>query len=229
MKISFIGAGSVGFTQTLVRDLLKVKKLQNIEISLHDISKKNLMMVAKLIQKDIEANNLPTKLTIDPIRKNSITNAKYIINCVRVGGLEAFESDISIPLKYGIDQCVGDTICAGGIMYGQRNIPVILDFCKDIKKYANKNALFLNYSNPMAMNTWAANTIGKVNTIGLCHGVQGGAKLIEDALNIPNGELNYSCSGINHMTWYLELKHKQKKINERKINQISKKASKVFS
>jgi len=217
MKISFIGAGSVGFTQTLVRDLLKVKKLQNIEISLHDISKKNLMMVAKLIQKDIEANNLPTKLTIDPIRKNSITNAKYIINCVRVGGLEAFESDISIPLKYGIDQCVGDTICAGGIMYGQRNIPVILDFCKDIKKYANKNALFLNYSNPMAMNTWAANTIGKVNTIGLCHGVQGGAKLIEDALNIPNGELNYSCSGINHMTWYLELKHKQKKITKEKL------------
>ena len=217
MKISFIGAGSVGFTQTLVRDILKVKKLQNIEISLHDISKKNLLMVAELIKRDISANNLPTKLSIDTSRKNSIKNSKYIINCVRVGGLEAFETDISIPLKYGIDQCVGDTICAGGIMYGQRNIPVILDFCKDIKKYAKKNALFLNYSNPMAMNTWAANAIGKVNTIGLCHGVQGGAKLIEDALSIPNGELNYSCSGINHMTWYLELKHKQKKITKEKL------------
>ena len=217
MKISFIGAGSVGFTQLLVRDILKVKKLQNIEISLHDISKKNLFMIAELIKRDIAANNLQTKLSIDTSRKNSIKNAKYIINCVRVGGLEAFETDISIPLKYGIDQCVGDTICAGGIMYGQRNIPVILEFCKDIKKYAKKNALFLNYSNPMAMNTWAANTIGKVNTIGLCHGVQGGAKLIEDACNIPNGELYYSCSGINHMTWYLELKHKQKKIKKKKL------------
>ena len=172
-------------------------------------------MIAELIKRDIAANNLQTKLSIDTSRKNSIKNAKYIINCVRVGGLEAFETDISIPLKYGIDQCVGDTICAGGIMYGQRNIPVILEFCKDIKKYAKKNALFLNYSNPMAMNTWAANTIGKVNTIGLCHGVQGGAKLIEDACNIPNGELYYSCSGINHMTWYLELKHKQKKIKKK--------------
>ena len=215
MKISFIGAGSVGFTQLLVRDILKVKKLQNIEISLHDISKKNLFMIAELIKRDIAANNLQTKLSIDTSRKNSIKNAKYIINCVRVGGLEAFETDISIPLKYGIDQCVGDTICAGGIMYGQRNIPVILEFCKDITKYAKKNALFLNYSNPMAMNTWAANTIGKVNTIGLCHGVQGGAKLIEDACNIPNGELYYSCSGINHITWYLELKHKQKKIKKK--------------
>ena len=120
MKVSFLGAGSVGFTQTLVRDILKVKKLQNIEISLHDISRSNLLMVAELIQKDIKANNLPTKLSIDPIRKESIRNAKYIISCVRVGGLEAFETDISIPLKFGIDQCVGDTICAGGIMYGQQ-------------------------------------------------------------------------------------------------------------
>ena len=207
MKVSFLGAGSVGFTQTLVRDILKVKKLQNIEISLHDISRSNLLMVAELIQKDIKANNLPTKLSIDPIRKESIRNAKYIISCVRVGGLEAFETDISIPLKYGIDQCVGDTICAGGIMYGQRNIPVILDFCKDIKKYAKKNALFLNYANPMAMNTWVANEIGKVNTVGLCHGVQGGAKLIEDSLNIPSGKMKYSCSGINHMTWYLDLNY----------------------
>ena len=226
MKISFLGAGSVGFTQTLVRDILKVKKLQNIEISLHDISRSNLLMVAELIQKDITANNLPTKLSIDPIRKESIKNAKYIISCVRVGGLEAFETDISIPLKYGIDQCVGDTICAGGIMYGQRNIPVILDFCKDIKKYAKKNALFLNYANPMAMNTWAANEIGKVNTIGLCHGVQGGAKLIEDSLNIPFGKMKYSCSGINHMTWYLDLNYKGKKITKEQLSKSLKKHKK---
>ena len=226
MKISFLGAGSVGFTQTLVRDILKVKKLQNIEISLHDISRSNLLMVAELIQKDITANNLPTKLSIDPIRKESIKNAKYIISCVRVGGLEAFETDISIPLKYGIDQCVGDTICAGGIMYGQRNIPVILDFCKDIKKYAKKNALFLNYANPMAMNTWVANEIGKVNTVGLCHGVQGGAKLIEDSLNIPSGKMKYSCSGINHMTWYLDLNYKGKKITKEQLSKSLKKHKK---
>ena len=226
MKVSFLGAGSVGFTQTLVRDILKVKKLQNIEISLHDISRSNLLMVAELIQKDIKANKLPTKLSIDPIRKESIRNAKYIISCVRVGGLEAFETDISIPLKYGIDQCVGDTICAGGIMYGQRNIPLILDFCKDIKKYAKKNALFLNYANPMAMNTWVANEIGKVNTVGLCHGVQGGAKLIEDSLNIPSGKMKYSCSGINHMTWYLDLNYKGKKITKKQLSKSLKKHKK---
>ncbi|MCH3765036.1 alpha-glucosidase/alpha-galactosidase, partial [Campylobacter coli] len=84
--------------------------------------------------------------------------------------------DIRIPLKYGIDQCVGDTICAGGILYGQRNIPVILGFCKDIREVAEPGAKFLNYANPMAMNTWAAIEYGKVDTVGLCHGVQHGAE-----------------------------------------------------
>ena len=95
---------------------------------------------------------------------------------MRVGGLEAYADDIRIPLKYGVDQCVGDTICAGGILYGQRNIPVILDFCKDIREVAEPGAKFLNYANPMAMNTWAAIEYGKVDTIGLCHGVQHGAR-----------------------------------------------------
>ena len=111
-------------------------------------------------------------------------------------------------------------------MYGQRNIPVILDFCKDIKKYAKKNALFLNYANPMAMNTWVANEIGQVNTVGLCHGVQGGAKLIEDTLNIPFGKMKYSCSGINHMTWYLDLNYKGKKITKEQLSKSLKKHEK---
>ncbi len=128
------------------------------------------------------------------------------MSCVRVGGLEAFATDISIPLKYGVDQCVGDTICAGGILYGQRNIPVILDFCKDIREVAAPGALFINYANPMAMNTWAALAYGGVNTVGLCHGVQHGAHQIAQVLGVTDQELDYVCSGINHQTWYIDLK-----------------------
>ena len=67
---------------------------------------------------------------------------------IRQGGLEAFQTDIDIPLKYGVDQCVGDTLCAGGIMYAQRTIPALLDICKDIREVAKPDALFLNYSQP---------------------------------------------------------------------------------
>ena len=153
MKISFIGAGSIGFTQTLVRDLLKVPEFQDITFSFHDISEKNLDLVSRLIQKDIDQNKFTAKIEQSTDRKKSLDGAKYIINCTRIGGLEAFEHDINIPLQYGVDQCVGDTICAGGILYGQRNIPQTLNFCEDIKSYSHTDALFLNYSNPMAMNT----------------------------------------------------------------------------
>src|SRR5205085_2308782 len=117
------------------------------------------------------ANRLPTRITVAEDRRVALEGARYVMCCVRIGGLDAFRSDIDIPLKYGIDQCVGDTICAGGIMYGQRSIPEIVNFCKDIRDVAESGAWFLNYANPMAMNTWAAIDHGGVpNTIGLCHG-----------------------------------------------------------
>ena len=116
------------------------------------------------------------------------------INCVRIGMLEAFTQDIEVPLKYGVDQCVGDTLCAGGIMYGQRDIPQILAFCKDIREVAAPGAIMLNYANPNAMVTWAANTFGGVETLGLCHGVQGGHAQIAKALGVDVKDLDIICA-----------------------------------
>ena len=140
---------------------------------------------------------------------------------MRVGGLAAYADDIRIPLKYGVDQCVGDTICAGGIFYGQRNIPVILDFCSDIRALAEPNAKFLNYANPMAMNTWAAIEYGKVDTIGLCHGVQHGADQIAEVLGAERSELDYVCSGINHQTWFIDVRVRGRKIGKDELSRDS--------
>jgi len=218
IKVAFIGAGSVGFTRKLVRDILTVPELQDTTFALHDISKRNLDMVAKLCRKDIDSNNLPAKLTATIDRRKALADADYVINCVRIGGLEAFKLDIDIPLKYGVDQCVGDTLCVGGIMYGQRNIPAILDFCKDIREVSKPNALFLNYANPNAMNTWAALEYGKVNTIGLCHGVEGGWKQIAEVLGAKDHkEVDIICAGINHQTWYIQIIYKGKVITSEQL------------
>lgn len=213
-KVAIIGAGSVGFTKTLVSDLLKVPEFADVEFALTDINAHNLEMIEQIIRKIVVVNNLPARVTATTDRRAAITGAKYIMSCVRVGGLEAFATDVNIPLKYGVDQCVGDTICAGGILYGQRNIPVILDFCRDIREVAAPDALFLNYANPMAMNTWAALEYGKVNTVGLCHGVQHGAHQIAQVLGVEDSELDYICSGINHQTWYIDIRAKGRKIEK---------------
>jgi alpha-galactosidase len=127
---------------------------------------------------------------------------------VRVGGLEGFVTDIDIPLKYGVDQCVGDTLSAGGIMYGQRNIPVVLEFCEDVREVAAPDCLFINHANPMAMNMWAMNEYTDVCNVGLCHGVEGGHAMIADALGLARDEVDIICAGINHQTWYISIKHK---------------------
>ena len=215
LKVAIIGAGSVGFTKRLVTDIVSVPELQDAEFALVDISEHNLSMVQRILDRMVEANRLPTKITATTDRRKALDGARYVISCVRVGGLEAYADDIRIPLKYGVDQCVGDTICAGGILYGQRNIPVILDFCKDIREVADSGAKFLNYANPMAMNTWAAIEYGKVDTIGLCHGVQHGGEQIAAVLGATDkSELEFICSGINHQTWYVDIRFRGRKVGK---------------
>jgi alpha-galactosidase len=206
-KLAFIGAGSVGFTRTLFSDLMTVPEFHDIEVAFTDINQHNLDMVTALCQRDLDENGINIKIHATLDRREAFQNARYIINCVRIGMHEAFETDVEIPLKYGIDQCVGDTLCAGGIMYGQRGIAAILDFCKDIREVAAPGAIMLNYSNPNAMLTWAANKYGKVKTIGLCHGVQGGHHQIAKALGLQMDEVDIICAGINHQTWYISAKH----------------------
>jgi alpha-galactosidase len=218
LKIAMIGAGSIGFTRRLIADILTVPELGSTHFSLMDINEHNLSMVHQLVERDIRANGLPATVTATTDRREALLNADYIICTIRQGGLDAFATDIDIPLKYGIDQCVGDTLSAGGIMYGQRGIPAILDICRDIRDVAKPNALLLNYSNPMCMLTWAAIKYGGVRTVGLCHGVQGAqhqiAKCVEfwakshhildEDETVSRKDIDFVFSGINHQTWCIK-------------------------
>lgn len=207
-KIAFIGAGSIGFTRGLLRDLLSVPEFQGIRVAFTDINERNLDMVTQLCQRDIRENGLSIEIEATTDRREALREAKYVINTIRVGGLEAFATDIDIPLKYGVDQCVGDTLCAGGIMYGQRGIAEMMNICKDIRETAAPDVLLLNYANPMAMLTWACNAYGGVRTVGLCHGVQHGHRQIAQVYGLAKDEVDIVCAGINHQTWYIQIRHR---------------------
>lgn len=218
-KIAMIGAGSIGFTRRLMRDILCIPEMQDTTFAFTDISERNLGMVAQLCQRDIDGSGVPAKLISTTDRRAAIADSDYVICMIRQGGLGAFQLDIDIPLKYGVDQCVGDTLCAGGIMYGQRTIPALLDFCKDIRETAKPDVVFLNYSNPMAMNTWACNKYGGVKTIGLCHGVQGAHWQITECIEIwakahgmlpadaklHRNDVHVIAAGLNHQTWFIHV------------------------
>lgn len=220
IKVAVIGAGSVGFTRGICRDILTVPELKDTEFAFHDINEHNLDMTTQLMRRDIEANGVAATVKPTLNRREALDGADYVLCFVRVGGLEAFATDVDIPLKYGVDQCVGDTLGPGGIMYAQRGIPTLLDFCKDIREVAAPDCTFLNYSNPMAMLTWACNKYGGVKTIGLCHGVQGGHHQIARAIEtwarakgmigeeekVSKRDVDIICAGINHQTWYIQIR-----------------------
>jgi len=200
-----LGAGSVGFTRRLMMDVLAVPELRDTHFALHDIDAGNLRMAGDLCSKLISENALPATVTTHAERLPALEGADYVFCTVRVGGLEAFAHDVEIPLSYGVDQCVGDTLGPGGVFYALRTIPVLLEFAADMRR-ACPGALLLNYSNPMAMNCWALALAGGVRFVGLCHGVQGSLGQIAEALGVPREDVSYVAAGINHQTWFIDLR-----------------------
>ncbi|GAC1650422.1 MAG: alpha-glucosidase/alpha-galactosidase [Ktedonobacteraceae bacterium] len=205
-KIAFIGAGSVVFTLNLLGDILTFPELAESEIALMDIDNERLRIAEIMARKVAVSLNVHPKITAYSDRKAALDGADYVINTIQVGGYPSTVIDFDIPKKYGLRQTIADTMGIGGIFRALRTIPVMLDMCHDMEQVC-PNVTFLNYVNPMAMNTWAVSQATRIKTVGLCHSVQGTAGQLAQYMNVPVQELTYRCAGINHMAFYLELQH----------------------
>jgi len=204
-----IGAGSVVFTLNLLGDIFTFPELRESEIALMDIDEERLRVA------EIMARNVAAKFDAHPTiithadRKAALEGADYAINTIQVGGFPSTLIDFEVPKRYGLQQTIADTMGIGGIFRALRTIPVMLAMCREMEEVC-PNVTFLNYTNPMAMNTWAVSQATAIKTVGLCHSVQGTAHQLSQYMGIPENELTYLCAGINHMAFYLELKHNGK-------------------
>jgi len=206
-KIALIGAGSVVFTRNLINDVLSFPALQGSEISLMDIDEGRLRLAHNLVRTMVQARGLPARVEATPDRREAVRGADYVIVTIQVGGLDAYAHDIAIPQRYGVGQCVGDTLGPGGVFRGLRTIPVLLDLCREMDEVCRPGALLLNYSNPMAINCWAVATTGRSH-VGLCHSVQGTSRLLAGWIGAPYDEVSYRVAGINHQAWFLEFRQR---------------------
>jgi alpha-galactosidase len=205
-KITFIGAGSIVFTRNLCSDILLTPVLQDCTISLMDIDPVRLERSQKLVQAIIDRRGLEARVEATMDQREAVKDARFVITTFQQGGLEAYALDIDIPRRYGIEQCVGDTLGPGGVFRGLRTIPVLLELCNDMDEMA-PDALLLNYVNPMAINCWAvADGSGRPH-VGLCHSVQGTSEMLARWIGVPYDEISFLCAGINHQSWFLEFRH----------------------
>ena len=208
-KIAFIGAGSLGFTRKLVRDVLTFPLLEGSTITLMDINKERLDFVRKACELIVKRGNYPAKIEATLDRKEALKGADAVLCTILAGDVQIWRHDIEIPKKYGVDTNVGDTRGPSGVFRALRTIPVMVDIVKDMERYC-QDAILLNYTNPMAMLCRAMQRVSPVKVSGLCHSVQGTAGMLANWIKAPMDEITYVCAGINHMAWYTEFKWKGK-------------------
>ena len=202
-KIAFIGAGSLGFTRELVRDLLTFPLLEDATLALMDIDAERLGFAERAVRSIVEQGRHPAKVEAALDRVETLRDADYVLCTILAGGVEVWRHDIEIPKQYGVDLNVGDTRGPGGIFRALRTIPVMLDICRDMERYC-PDAYLLNYTNPMAMLCRAVQRETSVKVTGLCHSVQGTAEMLARWIGAPMREVTYLCAGINHQAWYLK-------------------------
>jgi alpha-galactosidase len=204
-KIAFIGAGSFGFTRSLVRDILSFPAFSDCTLALMDIDDDRLSYIKQAVDKIVAAGNYPAKVIATKDRAEALKDADGVVITILQGGVHVWRYDIEIPKKYGVDINVGDTRGPAGIFRALRTIPVMLDIARDVEKYC-PGAVILNYTNPMAMLCRAVQGETNVNITGLCHSVQGTAAMLAKWIGAPTEEITYLCAGINHQAFYLNYK-----------------------
>jgi alpha-galactosidase len=199
-KITFIGAGSLGFTSELVRDILTFPLLEDAHIALMDIDSERLDFAHKTVLKLVEAGKHPAKVTATLDRVEALKGADVVLTTILSGSTEIWRHDIK---KYGVDINVGDTRGPAGIFRFLRTLPPMLDIVRDMEKHC-PDAILLNYTNPMAMLCGALQRQTHIPVTGLCHSVQGTAMMLAIWIGALWPEVNYLCAGINHQAWYLK-------------------------
>ena len=216
IHVTFLGAGS-GFCPTLCKDVLLIPGADRGEFRLCDLDKDRLSTMHKVIEQLIKDAGRSEGWTVrsSTNRRELLAGTTYAVCCVEVSGTAcvAFENDI--PLKYGVDQCIGDTVGPGGLFKGLRSVPVFLDILRDMRELC-PGAIMLNYTNPMSMMVLAAGrAVPEVPVVGLCHSVQGTGHLLAGYAGVPYEEMDWECAGINHLAWFTRLEHNGEDLYEK--------------
>jgi len=205
-NITIIGAGSTVFARQLMTDILQIEGLDEGNFALIDIDPARLELAHKIAERLVTQSGKNWSVRASTERRDLLAGSDFIVNTIEVAGMPNVRHDFDIPMKYGVNQCIGDTIGPGGIFKALRTGPAWLDILRDAEELCPQ-AWVLNYTNPMSILTLAALTGSKMRTVGLCHSIQGTSEQLAEYLEVPPHELEWRCAGLNHNSWYTELRH----------------------
>lgn len=201
-KIAFVGAGSLGFTRTLIADMLSYPELADSTLSLIDIDAERLTYAKNAVERIVQVGKYPAKVAATTDRSAGLKDADIVIITILAHGPDGIRAEIEIPMKYGIDFNVGDSYGTAAVFRTLRTLPAMLDICRDVERYAPAAYVF-NYTNPMSMLCRGINRAASVKLVGLCHSVQGMGGHLGHFIGARSEEIVCECAGINHQAWAL--------------------------
>src|SRR6202521_5116611 len=200
-KVTLVGAGSAVFARQVMTDILAIEGLESGVFALVDIDPVRLDLARRIAERLVELSGKSWTVEASTERRDLLAGSDYVVNSIEVAGLQNVRADYDIPMRYGVDQCIGDTIGPGGIFKALRTGPAWLEILADLERVA-PNAFVLNYTNPMSILTLAAARATSLRVVGLCHSVQGTSRDLAGYLQISYDELTWRCAGINHNAWF---------------------------
>jgi alpha-galactosidase len=201
-RIVIIGAGSLEFSSRLTADLLTYEDLRNAHFALVDLDEERLEYAGRIVTRIFQEGGYGNaSFSLHMERRDALSGANYVISSILVGGYEAIQSEIDIPLKYGVSQAIGDTLTPGGIMRCLRTLPHQVGIARDMAELC-PDAILLNYTNPMAMLCWGMyEAVPQIQVVGLCHSVQHTTAQWAHRLSVNIDDVEFDCAGINHQAW----------------------------
>ena len=203
-KITLIGAGSAVFAAEIMKDILVTPGLETGTFALVDIDEGRLEVAHQMAEWLVEKSGRDWSIEASTDRTKVLKGTDYLVNSIEVAGLANVRHDYDIPLKYGVDQCIGDTIGPGGLFKALRTLPAWIDILADTERLA-PNALVMNYTNPMSLTVLTGVRASSLPIVGLCHSVQHTTHQLAEYLDIPYEDLDWQGAGINHLAWIVKL------------------------
>ena len=204
MKVTIIGAGSAVFATELMTDILSTPALEQGTFALVDIDPERLELAHRMAEFLIRKSGRAWDVQASTDRTQVLADSDYVIHTIEVAGLANVRHDYDIPLKYGVDQCIGDTIGPGGLFKALRTLPAWLEILADVERLAPR-ALVMNYTNPMSLTVLAGVRASSLPIVGLCHSIQHTSQQLAEYLDIPLEEIDWRAAGINHLAWFTQL------------------------
>lgn len=204
VKVALIGAGSATFAQEVITDILAIEGMDEGTFALVDLDIERLELTHEVAEQLIKLAGKSWTVQVTTERRSVLPGCDYVINAIEVGGLATIQDDFAIPMKYGVNQCIADTIGPGGIFKYLRTAPSWLAICRDIEELCPR-ALVINYTNPLSAITLTALRATSLQVVGLCHSILLTSYELADYANVPYERMRFRCAGINHLSWFVKL------------------------